>query len=75
MDELKTYVLRKRIENGLNHYMIKREVALKSKEIDPEGRGIQYMSGDKNIVPLKVAISGFFCFIGTNSCPEPRTRT
>ncbi|MCV4231116.1 hypothetical protein OHJ21_08035 [Virgibacillus sp. LDC1] len=53
MDELKTYVLRKRIENGLNHYMIKREVALKSKEIDPEGRGIQYIVGGQEHSPFE----------------------
>lgn len=28
------------------------------------------MSGDKNMDALKVAVSGFFCFIGTNPCPE-----
>ncbi|MFE9278281.1 IS3 family transposase [Paenibacillus glucanolyticus] len=37
---------------------------------------VEYLSGDKNIVPLKVAkIAAFFCFIGTSSCPESRTRT
>lgn len=35
----------------------------------------QILSEDKNIFRLKVAISGFFCFIGTSSYPEPRTRT
>ncbi|WP_432643999.1 hypothetical protein [Paenibacillus pabuli] len=33
-----------------------------------------YLSRDKNIVPLKVAILGLFCFIGIISCPELRTR-
>lgn len=33
------------------------------------------VSGDKNMVPLKVANSGFFCFNGTSSCPESKTRT
>jgi len=27
--------------------------------------------GDKNIVPLEVAILAAFYFIGTSSCPEP----
>lgn len=27
------------------------------------------------MLPLKAAISGFFCFKGTSSCPEARTRT
>ncbi|WP_211748150.1 hypothetical protein [Paenibacillus sp. Marseille-Q4541] len=31
------------------------------------------LSGNKNMFPLKVAISGFFCFIGTGSCPKPKT--
>ncbi|MGG3506176.1 hypothetical protein ABES58_11900 [Paenibacillus lautus] len=33
---------------------------------------ITELSVDKNMVPLKVAISGFFCFIGTSSCPDCR---
>jgi hypothetical protein len=32
------------------------------------------LSGDKNMVPLKVAKKAVF-FIGTSSCPESRTRT
>jgi len=35
----------------------------------------RYVSGDKNMVTLKVAILAAFCFIGTGSCPERRTRT